>query len=227
MILRQDTVRLYRAMDVKDSLILTSKITSTLSTHSMNKEIVSHELCSKTKRGVLYSFTTNLVTAKDYAKHHNKSKICFVDIPLSEPLKSVIELIPLFDRTLWLNRMALDDILLKEKILVNPATGRKHTVVGLTNYSSRTACGWASALSEVMIQASGLELKKLSDMSDNVSSEETERLLLKYYIKELPDTSIRTLRSLVNEQFENGNLKRGSLLKLVSGDSWYNQPEHG
>ena len=29
---------------------------------------------------------------------------------------------------------------------------------------------------------------------------------MKYYIKELPDTSIRTIRSLVNEQFENGNL---------------------
>lgn len=227
MSLSQNTVRLYRAMDVKNSLIITSKITNRLNTHSMNEEIVSHELCSKTKRGVLYSFTTDLATAKDYAKHYNNSKICFVDISLSEPLKSVIELIPLFDRTLWLNRMALDDILLKEKILVNPATGRKHTVVGLTNYSSRTACGWASALSEVMIQASGLELKKLSDMSDNVSSEETERLLLKYYLKELPDTSIRTLRSLVNEQFENGNLKMGSLLKLVSGDSWYNQPEHG
>lgn len=49
MILSQNTVRLYRAMDVKNSLTLTSKITSRLSTHSMNKEIVSHELCSKTK----------------------------------------------------------------------------------------------------------------------------------------------------------------------------------
>ena len=32
----------------------------------------------------------------------------------------------------------------------------------------------------------GLELKELSDMSGNISTEETERLLRDYYIKEVP-----------------------------------------
>lgn len=67
-------VRLYRAMDEKDSPILVSKNTDMLSIHSMNGEMISHELCSKTKRGILFSFTTSLDIAKEYVKRYKKGK---------------------------------------------------------------------------------------------------------------------------------------------------------
>jgi len=187
----------------------------------MNGEMISHELCSKTKRGILFSFTTRLDIAKEYAKHYKKSKICFVDISLAKPAQSVVEIIPVFDRAFWLNRMALDDILLEEKRLVNPATRRNHTVVGLTNYSQRTACGWASSLNEVMLQVDGLELKDLSDMSGDISPEETEQLLRDCYIREVPYYNIRELRSIIKGTFDKVDLKRKELLNLVNGDSWY------
>lgn len=214
-------VRLYRAMDEKDSPILVSKNTDMLSIHSMNGEMISHELCSKTKRGILFSFTTSLDIAKEYVKRYKKGKIYFVDISLPKPAQSVVEIIPVFDRSFWLNRMALDDILLKEKMLKNPTTERYHTVVGLTNYSQRTACGWACSLNEVMLQVNGLELKELTDMSGNISIEETERLLRDCYIKEVPVPNIRELRSLIEGTFDNVDLKRKNLLDLVNGDSWY------
>ena len=61
-------VRLYRSIDENDSKLLTSKDTDILSIHSMNGEIISHELCSKTKRGILFSFTTRLEIAREYAE---------------------------------------------------------------------------------------------------------------------------------------------------------------
>jgi len=131
------------------------------------------------------------------------------------------EIISVFDRTFWFNRMALDDILLKDKMLVNPATKRCHTVVGLTNYSQRTASGWASSLNEVMLQVNGLELKDLSNMSGYISAEETEQLLREYYIQEVPASNIMEFRSLVKNTFDIVNLKRKCLLDLVNGDSWY------
>lgn len=214
-------VRLYRSMDENDSKLLTSKDTDILSIHSMNGEIISHELCSKTKRGILFSFTTRLEIAREYAERYEKRKICYVDISLHKLAQSVVEIIPVFDRTFWFNRMALDDILLKEKMLVNPATKRCHTVVGLTNYSQRTASGWASSLNEVMLQVNGLELKDLSNMSGYISAEETEQLLREYYIQEVPASNIMEFRSLVKNTFDIFNLKRKCLLDLVNGDSWY------
>lgn len=71
------------------------------------------------------------------------------------------------------------------------------------------------------IQVNGLELKELSDMSGNISTEETERLLRDYYIKEVPYYNISELRSLIEGTFGSVNLKRKNLLDLVNGDSWY------
>lgn len=221
MIHSKDIVRLYRVMEENDSQILTSKKTEKVCIHPMNEEMVSHELSSKTKRGILFSFTTKLDTAREYARRYEKSKICFVDISLSEPARSVVEIIPAFSRDFWLNRIALDDILLEEKTLVNPATGRSHTIVGLTNYSQRTACGWASSLNEVMLQVDGLKLKDLSDMSGNISPEDTEQLLRQYYIKEVPAPKVMELRLVIKEVFDNVGLKRKGLLDLVNGNSWY------
>ena len=221
MVNEKNVVRLYRAMDERDSRTLISRETDKLSIHSMNREMISHELCSKTKRGVLFSFTTSLGVAKEYGEHYEKKKICYVDISVDKPARSVIEILPVFDRALWLNRMALDDILLEEKILVNPATRRNHTIVGLTNFSQRTACGWAASLKEVMLQVDGLELKELSDMSGNISTEETETILLDCYIKKVPYSNIRELRLLIEDTFANIDLKRTKLLDLVHGDSWY------
>ena len=214
-------VRLYRAMDENDSPILISKETSKVANHEMLQEIVSHELYAKTQRGLLYSFTTRLDKATDYAKRCGKKKICFIDISLEKPTEAVIDIIPVFDRDFWLNRIALDNVLLDEGMLVNPATRRGHTIVGLANFCQRSASGWASSLSEVMLQVNGLELKDISDMKDQISPEQTEQLLYGFYIKEVPGTNIDKLRTLVQETFDRVNLKRKYLLDIVNGDSWY------
>lgn len=72
-----------------------------------------------------------------------------------------------------------------------------------------------------MLQVNGLELKELSDMLGNISTEETERLLRDCYIKEVPFPNIMKLRSLIEGTFDIVDLKRKNLLDLVNGDSWY------
>lgn len=222
-----EKIRLYRACSIRDQMngfVLVSKKIEALSNLETMEEIVSHELDPKKARGIMYSFSTRLDLVKDYReKYSNTTDIMYVDIDLNNR-KNIVSIHPTFDRDYLMRKIATSKEILDTGYVKNPATGRKHTVVGIINYSQRTVSGWAYAMREVMMQCNGLRLKHLDDKIVDISSEYTEEKLKKYPLKSIiPQTNIEKLRKIIQNTYENNDLKRKFLLNHVNSDSWYTE----
>lgn len=208
-------IRLYRNCSSRD-------ITQKCIDDSL-REIISHELNSLTGRGVYYSFSTKLNLVEDYAmRNPQNNEIRYVDIDLDNTSLSVLAIHPIYDRDYFMNMICCSNEILEKGYVINPATNRKHSLLGLINYSQRTVSGWANSINEVMIQCNGLKLNELSTIDYNISSERTEELLRDHFLKELDQRNVDQFRKIIKESYEKSNLSRRILLdKVTTTNNWY------
>lgn len=218
-------VRLYRNCSSRDQFanyILTSRDITQKGIDDSLKEIVSHELNALTRRGVFYSFSTKLNLVENYAERNpQNNEIRYVDIDLDNVDLPILAIHPVYDRDYFMNMICCSNEVLEKGYILNPATIRKHSLLGIINYSQRTVSAWANSMCEVMLQCNGLKLKKLVTMDSHISSERTEELLKDYFMKELDQRNVEQFRRIIKESYEKSNLKRRILVDRVFTNKWY------
>lgn len=220
-------IRLYRCCTERDrdnGFRLSSKMGKDLGSQAV-EEIVSHELNSTTGRGVFYSFSTRISAVEYWRSEKNPSgNIMYVNIDLDIIPDSIVSLQPVFNRGYLMSLIAINEQILKDGYVINPATGRKHTVLGVLNYSQRSIAGWACTMSECVLQCKDLELNELSKLEDEtaeITAEQTEALLSEKYMRTLKIQSVNSLRNLLQKQYTQANVSRRSLLNLANETGWY------
>ena len=117
--------------------------------------------------------------------------------------------------------IAVNEQILNDGYVTNPATGREHTVLGVLNYSQRSIAGWAYSMRECVLQCKDQKLSDLSEIDNDITAEQTEELLLEKYMRTLKIQSVDSLRNLLQKQYTQANVTRRSLLNLANGTGWY------
>lgn len=218
-------IRLYRNCSSRDqatSYILTSRDITQKGIDDSLREIISHELSALTGRGVYYSISTKLNLTENYAERNpQNNEIRYVDIDLDNIFLSILAIHPIYNRDYFMNMICCSNEILENGYVLNPATNRKHSLLGIINYSQRTVSGWANSMGEVMLQCNGLELKELSTIDSHISSERTEELLKDYFLKELEQRNVERFRRIIKESYEKANLRRRILVDRVNTNKWY------
>lgn len=219
-------IRLYRActqLDKNNDFILHSKIIDKLEQYETLQEIISHELNSKTARGVYYSFTTNIEKAEYYLNQNGSIEIRYIDFDPENLPKTIISMHPIGDRAYLIGLIASCNLAMSNKMVINPANKNEHSLIGILNYSQRTVASWASSMDEVVLQVHGLQLKKL-EINDNTRTHiESNELLHKYSkMRNLNKQSdVEKLLNYVRESFVYYHLKRRTLenylLSIIQG----------
>ena len=223
-------IRLYRCCterDINNGCCLTSTYTSKLDNKRALEELVSHILDSGTGRGVCYSFTTDIDKAYSYQKKYPEKalEICYVDIAPDDLPKEIKGVFPVYLREYVMCLIADAPDIIQSQYIRNPKTGRTHTILGVLNVSQNTVCGWASSMSEVILQCERLQLKRLGDGEAGDSGilrgeEEIDKALMGFCTKP-SDNGVRALRRIINAFFKAGGLSRRQILKMVNSDKWF------
>jgi ferredoxin len=137
-------IRLYRCCterDMRQAYILSSKNTSPLNNKQALEEIISHVLNSSTGRDVFYSFSTDLNLVEEYYKCNHVgtcSQICYVDVDLLDVKSSIVSIYPIYIRDYIMNLIARTPEIINSSLVINPATARAHSILGILNTSQRS-----------------------------------------------------------------------------------------
>mgnify|MGYP003586855028 CR=1 FL=1 len=217
-------IRLYRCCTERErdnGFKLTSKMSKDLGSQVI-EEIISHELDSTTEREVFYSFSTRFSSVEYWRLNKiQNGKIMYLDIDLDNMPVSVLSLHPIYIRGYLMSLIAVNEQILNDGYVTNPATGREHTVLGVLNYSQRSIAGWAYSMRECVLQCKDQKLSDLSEIDNDITAEQTEELLLEKYMRTLKIQSVDSLRNLLQKQYTQANVTRRSLLNLANGTGWY------
>lgn len=208
--------------DKDNEYVINSKNKEIMSNKQALQEMVSHELNSRTGRGIFYSFTTDLELAKGYKlRNPENTEICCVDIDLANLPAGVKSIFPIYSRDYLMSLIcSTPEVLLNRKI-ENPATGRAHSFLGILNTSQRTVSGWANSMHEILIQADNLQLHVLDENSFVPQDEETvDRIVRKYLFPQVSPDSVKRFRDIIASEFYKAGCTRRYLLDRVNSEEW-------
>lgn len=221
-------IRLYRSCPERDKtngFRLTSRISAPLTSQQVLEETVSHVLNSETARGVLYSFSPDLSLVRAFHARHPEQhrEIRYIDVELDKLPAGLQSAHPVFQRDYLLYLMCQAPDALNTGVIVNPATGRLHSLLGIINLSERAVAGWSAALEEIVLVCKDLPLQPLPEDSTDINQkQQVEAELRAHFFRNPPEkAAIERLRAVLEEQFLAANCRRSYMLERVRGDDWY------
>lgn len=220
-------IRLYRSITARDcdnDYCLTSMYTEPMTKDRAIEEIVSHVLNASTRRGILYSFSTDLHCVKEYSRRHSEnSQICYIDIDFEIIHPTIVGIYPVYLRDYLMNFIADCPKCLESGMVINPATMRSHSILGIINVSQRTVSGWAHSMREVILQCNQLKLNILTEKEELFRQDEStvEAILRKNFLENLDQDTIERFRHFIHDSFDTAKLKRTYILDRVNGAAWY------
>ena len=222
---KESILTLYRVCSERDhnnGYILNSFSKEKLSGTKALQEMISHELNASTARNILYSFTFDLSLAKAYKlRNPENAEICRLDVNLADMSKSIINIYPVFSRDYLMSLMACIPELLKKGSVINPATLREHSILGILNTSQRSISGWAYGMKEIMLQCDNLKLEVFDEKEYEQQNEETvNRLIREHLFPKVTIEGIKQLRDIISSEYERCKCKRRYILDRITDVHW-------
>ena len=155
-----------RDISLNDEVILTSSKVKPISNTEIIQEGTSHILSATTKRRIFFSFSSSLELVEKYWKRNRDNVgICFLKIDTDNVSKNILTIFPAYIRKYWIYEIAKNDYLMKEKMILDPATGRKRSILGLLQPAQRSVSSWSSSMNEILIQCKNLKLQSIEYLS--------------------------------------------------------------
>ena len=216
---------LYRVCTLRDkkrNYILESLQTEELSNEQLLEELVSHELNATTGRGYFYSFTFDLQLAKEYKRRNpENTEIRQIKIDLANLPTQIIGIYPIYSRDYLMSLMASTEEVIKKGFVLNPATGRQHSLLGILNTSQRTVSGWAYSMREIVIQCNGLQLEEIvEDKLDAQDEERVNSMIREYLFPKVNKDDINTFSNLIKATYVSTGCKQRYLIDRIETGKW-------